>query len=324
MTLFDTLSNILEKNKKDIHITIEPEPSFQKSDKSQIFSEISDEAIDWILSNFLNKKRDLPSDIWEDQKEIQPGDVLAVQRFGYQHYGIYIGNSCVIHYASPDISEKLERIKETIGKESNGLFAYLNEDLKKFAEFEEKRQSLSKADEQFFEILEKELDIYSYIKNEFSKYPDAPSVLEFFDKLQYMHSFGKNRIIITKYDEFELDCSVSKLIFPKTYGEPKKVPVPDFSFSPNLHTEQLWLLSLLVKKFLYTLYSPEETVRRAKSRYGEDQYNLMFNNCEHYALWCKTGIAESHQVNKILRILLETVVVTSRHLTHKGLDSSKA
>ncbi len=46
----------------------------------------------------------------------------------------------------------------------------------------------------------------------------------------------------------------------------------------------------------YHLYSPEETVERAKSRLGEDKYSLAFNNCEHFALWCKTGLRESSQV----------------------------
>jgi cell wall-associated NlpC family hydrolase len=43
-------------------------------------------------------------------------------------------------------------------------------------------------------------------------------------------------------------------------------------------------------------YSPEETLRRARSRLGEKSYNLLFNNCEHFALWCKTGISLSRQV----------------------------
>lgn len=51
---------------------------------------------------------------------------------------------------------------------------------------------------------------------------------------------------------------------------------------------------------LYHLYTPEETVARAKERIGERNYDLVENNCEHFALWCKTGISESRQVNRIL------------------------
>ncbi len=47
----------------------------------------------------------------------------------------------------------------------------------------------------------------------------------------------------------------------------------------------------------YRVYSAHETVERAKSRVGEDEYSLIFNNCEHFALWCKTGLRESSQVD---------------------------
>ena len=38
------------------------------------------------------------------------------------------------------------------------------------------------------------------------------------------------------------------------------------------------------------------TLRRAMSRIGEQRYNLLFNNCEHFASWCKTGRHQSGQV----------------------------
>ncbi len=54
----------------------------------------------------------------------------------------------------------------------------------------------------------------------------------------------------------------------------------------------------------YHIYSPEETVARAESRIGEKNYNLPVNNCEHFALWCKTGVHESTQVEDVLFNLL--------------------
>ncbi len=39
-------------------------------------------------------------------------------------------------------------------------------------------------------------------------------------------------------------------------------------------------------------------VKRAKSRRGEQLYNLIFNNCEHFAYWCKTGKHKSKQVDE--------------------------
>ena len=42
------------------------------------------------------------------------------------------------------------------------------------------------------------------------------------------------------------------------------------------------------------------SLRRAMSRIGEQNYNLLFNNCEHFATWCKTGRHRSEQVNAVL------------------------
>jgi hypothetical protein len=47
-------------------------------------------------------------------------------------------------------------------------------------------------------------------------------------------------------------------------------------------------------------YSREETVRRARSMIGAKGYNLVFNNCEHFALWCKTGVSKSNQVESVI------------------------
>ena len=46
-------------------------------------------------------------------------------------------------------------------------------------------------------------------------------------------------------------------------------------------------------------YDPETVVSRAKSKLGERKYRPVTNNCEHFALWCKTGISSSEQVNNV-------------------------
>jgi len=87
--------------------------------------------------------------------------------------------------------------------------------------------------------------------------------------------------------------------------KPTYIPAAHSNVMPNLPrpnvAEELFRL---LRGLNYHIYSPEETVARAKSRLGEDKYMLPFNNCEHFAIWCKTGISESHQVNKILRMVL--------------------
>lgn len=44
------------------------------------------------------------------------------------------------------------------------------------------------------------------------------------------------------------------------------------------------------------LFNGAEIVRRARSRVGEDSYQLVKNNCEHFCLWCRVGRAHSEQV----------------------------
>lgn len=43
-------------------------------------------------------------------------------------------------------------------------------------------------------------------------------------------------------------------------------------------------------------YQGEAVVNRALSRLGENQYNLLLNNCEHFVNWCIEGIESSEQV----------------------------
>ncbi len=45
--------------------------------------------------------------------------------------------------------------------------------------------------------------------------------------------------------------------------------------------------------------SPEMVVERATSRLGERDYHIVFNNCEHFAAWCKTGKHRSQQVENV-------------------------
>jgi len=45
----------------------------------------------------------------------------------------------------------------------------------------------------------------------------------------------------------------------------------------------------------------EEVVERALSKVGETGYDLLSNNCEHFATWCKTGRFRSSQVETFSR-----------------------
>jgi hypothetical protein len=50
-------------------------------------------------------------------------------------------------------------------------------------------------------------------------------------------------------------------------------------------------------------FIPEIVVHRAQSRLGENKYNLLFNNCEHFATWCKIGVSESKQIKEFIPVV---------------------
>lgn len=66
---------------------------------------------------------------------------------------------------------------------------------------------------------------------------------------------------------------------------------------------KLWQVIKELRLKDYHLYSGDETVSRARSKLGEGGYNLALNNCEHFAVWCKTGVKDSSQVDNILDVI---------------------
>lgn len=55
---------------------------------------------------------------------------------------------------------------------------------------------------------------------------------------------------------------------------------------------------VFVEKY-YGPLKPDTVIRRAESRLNEKKYNLVFNNCEHFATSCKTGKHYSEQVDHV-------------------------
>lgn len=55
--------------------------------------------------------------------------------------------------------------------------------------------------------------------------------------------------------------------------------------------EPFWIRSHPNRKF-----TKEESIERAQTRLGEEDYNVAFNNCEHFVNWCIEGHAFSAQV----------------------------
>ncbi len=47
-------------------------------------------------------------------------------------------------------------------------------------------------------------------------------------------------------------------------------------------------------------FVPQEVIRRARSRVGENRYRILRNNCEHFCEWCLRGESRSYQVERFL------------------------
>lgn len=67
--------------------------------------------------------------------------------------------------------------------------------------------------------------------------------------------------------------------------------------------------SFTVQIYPFRLYSHEESAQRALTRLGEDWYDILLNNCEHFVTWCILGIHHSQQVSRLV-----TVAESSRKL----------
>ena len=99
--------------------------------------------------------------------------------------------------------------------------------------------------------------------------------------------------------------SYSICMFPKTYGRMRKCQQASPISSAFMPQQNLWrLLEQAEKARRYKRYSPEETACRAEHALGQSGYA----SSEHFAVWCKTGIAESHELEE-MRDFLDKIIV---------------
>jgi hypothetical protein len=59
-------------------------------------------------------------------------------------------------------------------------------------------------------------------------------------------------------------------------------------------------------------FDAREVVRRARSRLGEDCYQLLTNNCEHFCEWCLQGERRSYQIEACLGLPSRALHITWR------------
>lgn len=57
----------------------------------------------------------------------------------------------------------------------------------------------------------------------------------------------------------------------------------------------------IIKHHIHPIYSKEEAIARAYRRLGEDWYDVLLNNCEHFVNWCIDGFHSSDQINNLIK-----------------------
>lgn len=197
------------------------------------------------------------------------GDVIGVHRIkgAYDHYGVYESDNCIYEYAASEGDFK--------GKKANIHITTL-----------EKFIGKSK----------------NYFVLEFPKKYGYPAKLEMpvmsEKELRTTYGMASAMGMMSAGNTMNgLSGAVSGIIKGSAaFGTTIALPYPKSIISIGLGKK----LIDQIAASQYTLYSPEETIKRAKTRLNEQHYDLVFNNCEHYAIWCKTGLKTSHQVRSIL------------------------
>ena len=122
----------------------------------------------------------------------------------------------------------------------------------------------------------------------------------------YLHyGIFNNRRSVIHYSSDTSDISLKNIVMETTFcrfldGEIKYM-VPDFEsgIARCLRQDKV----MIPGNCQGDVFSPEAVVRRAKSMIGVQHYNLFFNNCEHFAFWCKTGISCSSQSDTLLDVI---------------------
>ncbi len=75
----------------------------------------------------------------------------------------------------------------------------------------------------------------------------------------------------------------------------------DFWFR-DMTVRETQMYRFLDGKKIYTIcecnteYSSEEIIARAREKIGQKDFHPAFNNCEHFARWCRCNTHKSHQV----------------------------
>lgn len=191
-----------------------------------------------------------------------------------------------------DISNKIDRIEE-----SDSMIDKINYTLtssrtlrskKRKEEFDKKERA------EVGDIIGVLRSFYGVVYEHYGIYIGDGEVIHF------TKSDGKNTIIKTSMKKF-MESNKSSNRYFILDCEPEIKDINSSSIDKCIKKSVNGFASPLPAVFRkpVEIYSPEETVNRAKQYIGEQGYNLLVKNCEHFAIWCKTGLKYSYQVDMI-------------------------
>jgi len=69
---------------------------------------------------------------------------------------------------------------------------------------------------------------------------------------------------------------------------------------------------VFIRDYSKEKFTGEEIVRRAKTRLGEDKYNIFTNNCEHFATWATQDVEASSEISTLVGKFLDFAIMIKR------------
>ncbi|XP_025114288.1 LOW QUALITY PROTEIN: uncharacterized protein LOC112576210 [Pomacea canaliculata] len=204
---------------------------------------------------------------------LRPGDLVSFKRKIYSHWGVYVGNEEVIHLRGNHdckVSEQifLKLLASMMGK----IFSKVSICKEKFMDVagETKRSAGTTWTEKLIPVVgEEQVDAAV----------DSPRHSSLFWAIA----------IRTTSPVF----SISVWICIGEDGD--QVLEIAFLFEPYPGKQ---LQPREYRPIALSCYDPDEIVRRAESKLGEMGYHVCEKNCEHFATWCRYGVAWSDQVSQ--------------------------
>ncbi len=119
-----------------------------------------------------------------------------------------------------------------------------------------------------------------------------------------------------KYTHHGIDCGDGTAIhftgepIAKSDAEIRKISLGEFADGAEIFVVKYEPQEYVVRKrdgmvSTKVPLAPEQVVAHAYSRLGESGYSVFKNNCEHFAVWCKTGIPDCKQLTEVAKLLGE-------------------